>query len=66
MRTLLAGTRVELWFFSLIEKKKKKVSFVTPDLKQEQDSPPSPVSRHEGWVGLPRKQGEPVGVFFLC
>lgn len=65
MRTLLAGTRVELWFFSLIEKKKK-VSFVTPDLKQEQDSPPSPVSRHEGWVGLPRKQGEPVGVFFLC
>lgn len=61
MRTLLAGTRVELWFFSLIEK--KKVSFVTPDLKQEQDSPPSPVSRHEGRVGLPRK---PVGMFFLC
>ena len=61
MRTLLAGTRVELWFFSLIEKKK---SFVCDTrLKAEQDSPPSPVSRHEGRVGLPRK---PVGTFFLC
>lgn len=38
MRTLLAGTRVELWFFSLIEKKKK-VSFVTPDLKQNKTAP---------------------------
>ena len=55
MRTYLVGTRVGLWFFSLIDK--KKVSFVTPDLKQEQDSPPSPVGRHRGWVGFAQQAG---------
>lgn len=34
MQTLPADIKVELWFFSLIE---KKMSLVTPDLKQEQD-----------------------------
>lgn len=34
MRTLLADIKVELWGFSL---NRKKMSLVTPDLKQEQD-----------------------------
>lgn len=48
MQTLRADTKVELCFFSLIE---KKMSFVTPDLKQEREASLQPGGRGAGGRG---------------
>ena len=42
MQMLLVGVRVELWVFFFFFLNLKKVSFATPDLKQEQDGIPKP------------------------